>query len=250
MKKTVILIFCLISFNLTLFVQTPSFYISQYLNKFSPLGEIIARNLGLEDKNGNGGTFAEKEKSIDCGFHANYVMYGTGNAKLEENEIVNYYYLTIRFKHAEETAIIDNEIKTYIYANGIPLVWLDDEQGTVMNTVTQILGEGWNEKEVTENEAVEMFFRVLQQIRIRGHTGELGKTEYYYTLPEFVTKRAEFCTEAAQFGFWFFSELRINSVSVWTMLTSSTLHKVLKLSSGRIVDYFGSINWYNIPNDR
>jgi hypothetical protein len=49
----------------------------------------------------------QKEKSIDCGFHADYVIYGADNARLEENEIVNFYYLNIRFKHTEETASIE-----------------------------------------------------------------------------------------------------------------------------------------------
>jgi len=103
--------------------QTPP--ISQYLYKFSPLGFIIARNLGLEDKNGNGvidkGTgegyegFIAKYGNADVGFFINGITQGANNG------------------------------------------WLDDEQGTVMNAVNKILGMDWNEQKVSEDKAVEMF---------------------------------------------------------------------------------------------
>jgi len=53
----------------------------------------------------------------------------------------------------------------------------------------------------------------------------------------------------AQFGFWFFSELKINSSPAWTALTHSIFHDVIQLSSSRIVDYFGSSSKYNISKD-
>jgi len=48
---------------------------------------------GFIEKYGTGDTLEKKEKSIDCGFYANYVIYGADNFRLEENEIANYYYL-------------------------------------------------------------------------------------------------------------------------------------------------------------
>jgi hypothetical protein len=50
-------------------------------------------------------------------------------------------------------------------------VWLDDEQGTVMNAVNKLLGEGWNEEEVTENEAVRLYNRAASGLRIVGRGG-------------------------------------------------------------------------------
>jgi len=267
MKKIIAVLIFIFS-AITSMAQTPT--VIQNLYKFSPLGEIIVRNLGMEDKNANGvidkganegyegfikkygtgDTLEKKEKSIDSGFYANYVIYGAGNARLEENEIVIYYYLNIRFKYPEETAIIDKEIKTYVYANNLPLVWLDDEKGTVIEAVTKVLGGGWNEKQVTEDEAVNMLNRALNGINIIGRTGDPANYGGYYTLQELIKNKKGYCTEVAQFGFWFFSELRINSIITWTVLTSSILHDVIKLNSGRMVDYFGSSYRYNISKDK
>jgi hypothetical protein len=268
MKKNVILLIILLILINNTFAQTPP--VSRSLYTLSPLGGIIVRNLGMEDKNnnglidkgadegyegfiekyGNGRTFAEKEKSIDCGFHADYVIYGAGNARLEENEIVNFYYLNIRFKHTEETAVIDNEIKAYAYANNLPLVWLDDEEGTVINAVTQILGEGWNEKEATIDEAVQMFNRAMRGLKISARPGLPNQEGGYYTLPEFIKNKEGYCTELAQCAFWFFSELKINCTAAWTFLTSYKSHELIKLSSGRLVDYFGSGSRYSISRDK
>jgi hypothetical protein len=44
-------------------------------------------------------------------------------------------YLNIRFNEPEETETIENEVSAYIYANNVPLVWLDNGQGTVMAAV-------------------------------------------------------------------------------------------------------------------
>jgi hypothetical protein len=125
-----------------------------------------------------------------------------------------------------------------MYANNIPLVWLDDKQSTVMKAVTEILGEGWNKKEVTENEAVTLYNKVLWDMKITGRPGNPINSGGYYTLPEFVTKKSGYCFEVAQFGFWFFSELRINSLCASIYLSADVLHEAVKLKSGRIVDYF------------
>jgi len=242
------------------YAQTPN--VSRLLYTFSPLGLIIANNFGLEDKNGNGVIdrgagegyegFIAKYGNADVGFHANGVIFGANNGRLEENEFVNHYYVNIRFKQGfeRETSAIESEVKAYIYANNIPLVWLDDEQGTVMNAVNKILGAGWNERKVSEDTAVEMFYRVMQRLQISGRPWLPSQNGGYYTLPEFVNRKSGYCTEVAQFGFWFFSELRVNSSPVWTALTHSILHEVVQLSSGRIVDFFESSKRYNISKDK
>ena len=259
MKKIiVILIFIFTSFNLS----AQAYSANKYLYSFSPLAEIIIHNLSMEDKNANGVIdnaaganegyegFIEKYGNADIGFTINGITQGANNGVLEENEIVNYYYLNIRFKYPEETAIIDKEIKTYIYANNLPLVWLDDEKSTVMEAVTKVLGEGWNEKQVTEDEAINLLNRAIKGLKITGRQGIPSNNNGYYTLPELIKNKKGYCFEVALFGFWLFSELKINSVSAWAWLTSSLLHDVLRLNSGRIIDYFNSSKPYNIPVGR
>jgi hypothetical protein len=264
MKRRIFAALCCLFTGFSLSAQTAKdppegASISRKLYAFSPLGAVYVRLLGMEDKNRNGTIdrgagegyeqFTEKYGGADIGFGANGVTYGAANGHLEEPEIINHYYLNIRFKKPEETETIENEVGAYIYANNIPLVWLDDEQGTVMKAVNNVLGEGWNEQEVTEDEAVRMFRRAMEGMRIRGRTGDPARTGYY-TLPEFVTRKAGYCFEVAQFGFWFFSELGINAVSVQAALTSSIQHEAVKLSSGKLVDYSGSSRKYNTPNNR
>jgi hypothetical protein len=224
--------------------------ISSQLNSFSPLAQAaFLKNLGLEDKNHNGvidknagegyEEFLERYGDADIGIAANGVTYGAANGRLEEPEIINHYYLNIRFKEPAETATIENEVSAYIYANNIPLVWLDDEQGTVMNAINKVLGEGWNEQEVTEDEAVRMFQRAMDGMRIRGRTGTPRQNGGYYTLSEFVTKKSGYCFEAAQFGFFMASELKLNSLVATTPITSDILHEVLMFTkSTNVYDHF------------
>ena len=227
------------------------------LRLFSPLADIHVRNLGLEDRNSNGAIdrgagegyeeFIEIYGNADVGFHANGVVVGADNGRLEENEIINHYYINIRFKHAfkEETDTIDEAVKLYVYANNLPLVWLDDEQGTAMNAVTRILGEGWNEREVSEDEAIRMFTRAMREMNIRGQTGEPSITGYY-TLPEMINNKAGYCYEAAQFGFWFFLELKKNSLVAYASIATSLAHDILILTETNTeVDYYGSSSAYN-----
>jgi len=254
----------------------PRATISSQLKQFSPIGSIYLRNLGMNDRNRNGvidecrdetcecqdddncegfnqfvnrfgigASYTEKKASIDCGFHANGVIYGTNNGCLEEPEIINFYQINIRFKDVDITDKIESEQSAHIYANNIPLVWLDDESGTVMTAVTRVLGEGWNEREVSEDEAVRMFNRAVQGMRITGRTGDPGRTGYY-TLPEMVNRRAGFCFEVALFGYWFFSELKINSLYASATLSRTLTHGVIQLyDSKNIVDYFGGSRRYN-----
>jgi hypothetical protein len=143
--KTIILLLILFTTLCPIaFAQPAPVSISQQLNSFSPMAQIYLKHLGLSDKNSNGvidkdkgegyEAFAAKYGNADIGFHANGVMYGTANGRLEEPEVINHYYINIRFKpdFQQETTAIESEVKEYVYANDIPLVWLDDEHGTVM----------------------------------------------------------------------------------------------------------------------
>jgi hypothetical protein len=90
-------IFFLISFALPAQQQT----ISTRLYQLSPLAEIIARNLDLQDRNGNGVIdrgvdegyegFTAKYGNADTGFPANHVIYGADNGKLEEYDCRSLY---------------------------------------------------------------------------------------------------------------------------------------------------------------
>jgi len=263
MKKTASILTILLTLPFPLSAQENApVPISRQIYSFSPLALVYLNNLGLIDTNNNGAidrgdsegyeAFIAKYGNADIGFYANYVLCGEANGKLEEPEIINYYYLTIRFKpeFEEETAVIESEVVAYIYANNMPLVWLDDEQGTVMNAVNRVLGEGWNRQELTEDEAIALFNSTMSRMRIRGRTGDPINYGGYYTLPKFVTNKAGYCVEVALFGFWFFSQLKINSILAEADLTPTLTHEVIKLSSGRIVDYFGVGRRYNAPADR
>jgi len=261
MKKIVIILTILLTLPFSLSAQENApVPISRQIYSFSPMAHVYLNNLGLTDTNNNGvidreagegyEEFIVKYGNADTGFHANYVLCGEANGKLEEPEIINYYYLTIRFKpeFEEETAAIESEVVAYIYANNMPLVWLDDEQGTVMNAVNRVLGEGWNRQRLTENEAIALFNRAMGGMNISGRTGFPRNNGGYYTLPEFVTRRMGYCVEVAQFGFWFFSQLQIRSLVVDTALTPSLAHSVIKLNNtNTIIDYFRTSNPFNVP---
>jgi len=258
--------------------STPGTAISSKLNQFSPLGSIYIRNLGMNDRNSNGvidecktgncechddddcegfnqfvnsygigETYADRRASVDSGFYANSVVYGANNSRLEEPEIINFYQINIRFKNIDVTNRIESAQSAYIYANNIPLVWMDDERGTVMNAVNRVLGTGWNEREVSEDEAVRMFHRVMREMNIRGRTGSDPGRTGYDTLSEFINRRMGYCFEVAQFGYWFFSELKINSMVYGALLTPSLSHVVIELTdSQRRIDYFNGTSGANI----
>jgi len=263
MKKVVIIILLSILIP-SLFAQTSvsggSTSISQKLNSFSPLALIILKHLGLEDKNRNGvidkganegyENFTAKYGDADKGFYANGITNGTNNGQLEEHEITNHYYTVIRFKQdfSRETTAIENEVKTYIYANNLPLVWLDDKQETVMKTVNRILGEGWQNKKPSETEAEKIFIQVMDKLSIRQLPGNPLASRYSYKqLPDFINSREGCCFEVAQFGFWFFSQLKIKSINVETALEPELVHGVIKLpDTNKIIDYNDTSRAYNI----
>jgi len=258
MKKIiVILIFILTSFNL----YAQAYSASKYLYSFSPLAEIIIRNLGMEDKNSNGiidkGTnegyegFIEKYGNADIGFFINGITQGANNGILEENEIVNFYYTVIRFdnKYKKETENIEKEINEYIYANNVPLIWSDDNQGNVMKVVNHILGYNWQDKQVTLDEAEKMFIKVMDRINVQYYSGTpIASRNGYNNLIEFVARRKGYCFEVAQFGFWFFSQLKIKSINVVAALEPGLLHGIIKLpDNGKIIDYLKTSEVYKIP---
>lgn len=225
------------------------------LREFSPLGEIYLHSLGMADRNRNGAIdrdagegyeeFIAQYGNADSGFAVSGVIRGAADGRLGEPEIINHYYIHIRFKHPAETETVESGVRAYIYENNIPLVWLDDEQGTVMQAVNGILGEGWNRQKVTEAEAVRMFNRTMGELRIGSRTGDPAKTGYY-TLPEFVRNKKGYCFEIAAFGFFFFSELRINAVTLWAALTNSVAHEIVELTdTKRKVDYSRSSSRYS-----
>jgi hypothetical protein len=239
-------------------VKDPGLFFSQQLYSFSPLGAIYVRLLGMEDKNSNGvidsgagegyEEFTEKYGAADTGFSSNGVTYGAANGRLEEPEIVNHYYLNIRFKEPGETETIENEVSAYIYANNIPLVWLDDEQGTVMKAVNAVLGEGWNERQVTGDEAVGMFYKAIRGLNINGRPGNLPNTGYY-TLPESINNNHVYCFEIAEFGFYFFSKLKMNAITLRAPLANTTKHEIIELTDfDRRIDYFNSSSRYTNLN--
>jgi len=224
--------------------------ISQQIRSFSPAEQIYLKSLGLEDKNGNGvidegadegyEQFIARYGNADIGFYINGIIQSANDGKLTINEIVNHYYTKVRFdtKFDTETKTIDQEVNAYMYANSVPLVWLDDKQGTVMNEVNKILGMGWNERKVTEDEAIRMFRNVMQQMKVIGRTGNPSDTGYH-TLPELIAKKSGYCFEVAQFGFWFFSQLKLNSIEVGAMLTPNLAHGVIKLTkTSQVFDHF------------
>jgi hypothetical protein len=224
------------------------------LREFSPLGEIYVRGLGMADRNRNGaidrGAGEGYEECIatygnaDSGFTIAGVIRGAADGRLDEPEIINHYYIHVRFKHPAETETVEGAVRAYIYGNDIPLVWLDDEQGTVMKAVNGILGEGWNEGEVTEDEAVRMFNRTMKELWINGRSGDPAEAGYY-TLPEFVRHKRGYCFEVAAFGFFFFSELRLNAVTLRAALTNSVTHEIVELTNvKRKVDYSRSSSRY------
>ena len=248
--KRIILLLLLITLSPIAFAQQAPASIAQQLYSFSPMAQIYLKHLGLADKNSNGvidkgagegyEAFVTKYGNADMGFHANGVIFGTANGKLEEPEIINHYYINIRFKpkFQQETAAIEGEIKAYVYANNIPLVWLDDQQGTLMNAVNKILGEGWNEQKVSEDEAVVLFNRTMRGLRIRDRTGIPSQNGGYYTLPEFIRCREGYCFEIALFGYWLFSELKKNSIAAQSALTPDLSHEVVRLTdSNTMVDF-------------
>ena len=238
--------------------------ISQQLYSFSPMAQIYLKHLKLVDKNSNGviekgagegyEEFTTKYGNADVGFHANGVTQNADNSKLEEPEIINHYYLTIRFKpeFEEETSAIESEVVAYIYANNIPLVWLDDEQGTVRNAVNHILGMGWQNKQVTLDEAEKNFTRVMDALRIRDLPGAPVASGYgYRRLSDLVIIRESYCFEISQLYFWLFSESKIRSVNVQVALAPYLLHGVIKLTdNNRIIDYFSTSNIYTVSVDQ
>jgi hypothetical protein len=236
--------------------------ISRQLYSFSPLGAVYVRRLGMEDKNHNGvidrgagegyEEFTERYGDADIGFAANGVTYGAANGRLEEPEIINHYYLNIRFKKPKETEAIENEVGAYIYANNIPLVWLADEQGTVTAAVNAVLGEGWNEREVTGDEAVRMFYKAIRGLNISGRSENPFNTGYS-TLPESINNKRAYCFEIAELGFYFFSKLKMNTITLRAPLTTTVQHEIIELTdSGQKIDYlngssgYTNLNWNRI----
>ena len=102
MKKTAAILSMLLTLSLPLPAQenVPVIPVSRQINFFSPLAHIYLNNLGLTDTNNNGvidrgagegyEEFIAKYGNADTGFHANYILCGEADGKLEEPEIINW----------------------------------------------------------------------------------------------------------------------------------------------------------------
>ncbi|MDR1323815.1 MAG: hypothetical protein LBK68_05180, partial [Candidatus Margulisbacteria bacterium] len=204
---------------------------------------------GVIDKGAGEGyeQFTAKYGDADTGFAINGIVQGAGNGRLEENEIINHYYLNIRFKEPEETEKIEHELSADIRASGIPLVWLDDVNGTLMRRVNGVLGVDWSAQEVSAREALRMVRQVTKVFHFEYRAEDISDAGYY-SLPEFARSNAGYCFEVAQFYFWFFSQLRINTVTTGTALSPTVSHMVVKLPArNQIVDFFATSADYDIP---
>ena len=260
--KRIFLLLLLLTLSPLAYAQQAPASIARQLYSFSPMAQIYLKHLGLVDKNSNGvidkdagegyEAFTAKYGNADVGFYANGITQNAKNGKLEEPEIINHYYINIRFQpnFQQETAAIESEVKAYVYANKIPLVWLDDQQGTVMKAVNRILGEGWQDKKVTLDEAEKRFTSVMDALRIYGlPSAPIASGLGYRTLPDLVRTREGYCFEIAQFYFWLFSESKIRSINTGAVLTEKLSHGVIKLTdNNRIIDYSGAGN--GIPSDQ
>jgi len=108
----------------------------------------ILRPLGLADLNGNGTIdqgagegyeeFTARYGDTDLGFTINTTLTGAGNGRLEENEIVNCYYLRIRFKYPEETAAVEAALEARHPPQAVPPPLLE-AQGREMARALQAI---------------------------------------------------------------------------------------------------------------
>jgi hypothetical protein len=228
--------------------------VTRTIASFSALvDQVFLKNLGLNDKNNNGvidrgagegyEEFIARYGDADHGFVSNGIILGAYNGKLEENEILNHYYIHIRFKNEAETTLIEQALEAQARSLNLPLIWLDDEHQTVLNTVKSILnrrGISWPREQVSTERAMWLFSQVMEGLQIRGMTG-LPSDTGYFLMPELISRRAGYCFEVAQFGFWFFSQLRINTLTVEAMLSPTVQHEVIKLTDDNIIiDHFKS----------
>jgi hypothetical protein len=231
------------------------------LYSFSPLAQkAFLPNLGLQDKNKNGAIdrgagegyeeFTAKYGDADIGFDINGVKgQGARNGRLEENEIINYYYLNIRFREAAETESIERAVITEVQNSDLPQLWCDDEQGSIFNLVKTVLARNniaWPNEPISDDEAEELFHRTMELLRIQGRKGEPFKTGYY-TLPEALRYRSMYCAEVADFQFLFYSFLQKRSVAIESTLAENVYHGTVMTESGAIHDYFGVSAYYPPP---
>lgn len=238
--------------------------ITQRTYSFNPLIPVFLNNLGLADKNNNGTIdrgadegyeqFISKYGNADVGYVGeDEFRVGAADGRLDQTEITDHYYRAIRFVHLPETDIIERDLAAEIRRSGLPLVWLDDEAGTVYSAVTDALGRAglsWPEEQVSEDEAMRLLRIVFRELGIKSRT-ESVYTTYYYTLPEMIQKKEAYCFEFSQFSFWFFSQLRIRSMAVGVAVTSSLLHQFLSVGeSQRIFDATNVMSRYRIPTSR
>ena len=230
---------------------------TKLLHGFSPLAPVFLKNLGLKDKNGNGTIdkgagegyeqFVAKYGDADVGYAtgAGY-SYGGEDGSLDEKEIEDFYYRSIRFVKSEETQVIEQTLAAEIHQAGIPLLWLDDSNQTVLTEVKMALkkeGIVWPEQPVSLAEATELLQKTITALHMSWQIPEGANR----TLSDIVSQKKADCFEISQFGFWFFSQLQFRSIPSSVRLTESFLHQVLLLpDTGCRIDSTGVISAYTI----
>ena len=235
---------------------------NRLFNAFSPLAEdVFLQNLNMEDRNNNGvidrgedegyEEFIAKYGNADRGYWVNGVIQGGGNGKLEEAEIINHYYLHIRYKFSDETEKIEEALNRAMREGDLPRIWMDDANGTVQRTVEAILRQNrssWPALPVQEAEAERIFLSLLQGLRIRGLPGSTTAGGYV-ELPDFINRRAGYSAEVAHFAFWLFSRMQINTIPVKIMTSREARHEGIRfVESARVIDYFGSSDTVNLSD--
>jgi len=113
----------------------------------------------------------------------------------------------------------------------MPLVWLDNSQGFVMNTVNSILDDAWQNQNVLIDKTEKIFIMVLDSLYIYYTPGSPIRTgNGYRQMYDFLKIREGFCFKIYQFGLWFF-QLKINAISAecFLLAPSNLLYGVIKL---------------------
>lgn len=208
--------------------------ITKSLTSFSPLAPVFLNSLGLEDRNGNGTIdkageegyeqFVAKYGDADMGYETHFgLSQGLADGRLDEKEIVDFYYLNIRYVFPQETALIETELAEAIRHSGIYSAWLDD--GTIKAALEQVSpGLFWPERELPN--ALAKLYLAVAKSSPYWRTDDLQEAGYA-TLPEAVRTKKYTCYEATLLAFWFTSELRVRSIPAFVSLGGTTLHQFL-----------------------
>lgn len=220
------------------------------LQQFTPIGKIFVQNLGLQDKNNNGliekgkgegyEEFIEKYGNADKGF-TNFFgrVLEKDNGQLCEKEIMDYYYLNIRFNFSKETTKTDEQLKTYIIDNHLPKVWIDeDRNGNNTPDVAERISQILPQKPVTLDTAAEELPRLFMGL---GLLPELKRVTTNYFLNDTLLQRKYQCVESANFAFYILSLNQISSLYIGAVQANASSISKAKL---HIFNYISKNNTY------